>query len=300
MPSDTATANGSARPAGTSTDGGRQPGGGHSGHQDQDPAGLLTAAATTLAGSSGTAAGSSSMDMPSALASITSARRLAAELEDIELASIDAARGSGATWAQIAVAMGARNRQTAQKRHADLARRRPRPPAVDTPGAILSRQPQARHGDRPAATPRTPGPAPDREQARPPDPVMPSPAAETAAAPAAPPAPGQRKRPLPEITGVIIREGRYDLVRAPGHHETRAWHVMVSGTRVGTVRPTWRGERTRPGWEAADNTGLALPTAATGRVTAAGNARTRDAAAVSLLHALQRQQQNGRKRKHPR
>ena len=290
MPPDTATANGRTRPAGTSTDGGRQPDGRHPGHQDQAPGGLL-AAATALAGISGTAAGSST-DMPSALAAITSARRLAAELEDIELTFIEAARGSGATWAQIAAAMGARNRQTAQKRHADLARRRPRPPAVDTPGTTRPRQPQASHDDHPAAPPRTPEPAPNR--------AIPSPAAETAAAPPAPSGPGRRKQSLPEITDAIIREGRYELVRAPGHHETRSWHVMVSGTRVGTVRPTWRGERTRPGWEAADNTGLALPTAATGRVTAAGNARTRDAAATSLLHALQRQQQNGRKRKRPR
>jgi hypothetical protein len=135
-----------------------------------------------------------------------------------------------------------------------------------------------------------PQPGRDRKKEQPRNTDTPPAAASEAAPP--PPAPGQRKQSLPEITDVIIREGRYDLVRAPGHHETRTWHVMVSGTRVGTVRPTWRGERTRPGWEAAGNTGLALPTAATGRVTAAGNARTRDAAAVSLLHALQHQQQN--------
>lgn len=260
---------------------------------------LLTDAATALAGISGTAAGST-MDTPSALAAITAARRLAAELEDSELAFINAARGSGATWAQIAAAMGARNRQTAQKRHADLTRRRPRPPAVDTPDTAPPRRQQARHEDRPAAPPRTPEPAPNREQARPPDPAMPSHAPETPSAPPDPPVISQRKQPMPEITDAIIRQGRYELARAPDHHETRSWHVMVGGTRAGTVRPTWRGERARPGWEAADNTGLALPAASTGRVTAAGNARTRDAAATSLLHALQRQQQNGRKRKRPR
>ena len=281
MPSDTATANGTARTTGTSTDGGRQPDGRHPGHQD--PSALLTDAATVLAGI-GTAVGS--MDTPSALAAITAVRSLAAELEDSELAFIDAARSNGATWAQIAAAMGARNRQTAQKRHADLERRRPRPPAVDKPGAIW-----------PRGMPRASQPAPDREQARPPDPAMPPPAAETAATTPDPPVTSQREQPLPEITDVIIRQGHYKLVRAPGHHETRSWHVMVNGTRVGTVRPTWRGERTRPAWEAADNTGLALPAASIGRVTTAGNARTRDAAAVSLLRALQHQQHNRRKRR---
>jgi Luciferase-like monooxygenase len=45
----------------------------------------------------------------------------AAELERSELALIEAARDGGATWSRIATAMDARNRQTAQKRHADLA-----------------------------------------------------------------------------------------------------------------------------------------------------------------------------------
>jgi hypothetical protein len=72
------------------------------------------------------------------LAALTVARQIAAELERselalIELALIEAARDAGATWTRIAAAMGARNRQTAQKRHADLARRHPRPQTVDTP-----------------------------------------------------------------------------------------------------------------------------------------------------------------------
>jgi hypothetical protein len=41
----------------------------------------------------------------------------------------------------------------------------------------------------------------------------------------------------------------------------------------------------------ANLSGLALPAKGTGRTTPAGNARTRDAAAVSLLRALQRQQE---------
>jgi hypothetical protein len=75
-------------------------------------------------------------------------------------------------------------------------------------------------------------------------------------------------------------------VKAPDHTETRAWHVLVGGRKAGLVRPTWRGERARPGWEGIDNAGAAVPATGTGRVTAAGNARTRDAAAVSLLTML--------------
>jgi hypothetical protein len=76
--------------------------------------------------------------------------------------------------------------------------------------------------------------------------------------------------------------------------------VLVSGRRAGQIRPTWRGERRRHGWEAVGNAGTALPATGTGRVTAAGNARTRDAAAVSLLHTLLRKQENDRrKRKQP-
>jgi hypothetical protein len=69
------------------------------------------------------------LDVTATLASLTTARRLAAELERSELALIAAARDGGATWSQIAVAMGTRNRQTAQKRHADLNRRFQRPPS---------------------------------------------------------------------------------------------------------------------------------------------------------------------------
>jgi len=306
MPPDSATANARTRAASTSTTGGRQPDGEHPGHQDKDPAASLTAAATALAGISGTAR-EDGMDTAAALAAITAARKLAAELEHGELAFIEAARGGGATWSQIAAAMGARNRQTAQKRHADLARRCPCPPSVDTE----SRRQETGHDDRPASTSgpsagnspapaRTGKPAPDRGKDRPPPPAVPAPAAAGAAASPAPPARSQRKQALPKITSAIIAESQYELVRAPGHHETRAWHVLVGGTRAGLVRPTWRGERSRPGWEPVDSTGLALPPAGIGRVTTAGNARTRDAAAVSLLHALQRQQENDRKRKPPR
>jgi hypothetical protein len=301
---DTASANAGTRAAGTSTTSGRQPGE-HPGHQDNDPAGPLAAAATALAGISGTAR-EDGMDAAAALAAITAARKLAAELEHGELAFIEAARSGGATWSQIAAAMGARNRQTAQKRHADLARRCPSPPSVDTPPPPEPRRRETGHDDRPASTSgpgNSPAPAragktaPDRRKDRPPSPAVRAPAAAGAAASSAPPARSQRKQPLPKITSAVIDESQYELVRAPGYHETRTWHVLAGGTRVGLVRPTWRGERSRPGWEAADSTGLTLPPTGIGRVTTAGNARTRDAAAVSLLHALQRQQENDRKRK---
>ena len=92
----------------------------------------LASVAETLEGLSA-AARAGSPDDTAALAALSAARSVAAELERSELALIEAARGAGATWTRIAAAMGARNRQTAQKRHADLARRHPRPPSVDTP-----------------------------------------------------------------------------------------------------------------------------------------------------------------------
>jgi hypothetical protein len=297
MRPDTAGTTAAPPAAGTPADRGHQPG--------REPARLLTAAETALADISGIAR-RGGLDATAALAAITAARKLAAELEHGELAFIEAARSGGATWSQIAAAMGAGNRQTAQKRHADLARRCPCPPSVDMPAPPESRPQETGHDDRPASTSvagagnfpgpaRTSKPAPAREKDRPPSPPVPAPA--PAASPALP-ARSPRKQPL--ITSAIIAESQYELVRAPGHHETRAWHVLVGGTRVGLVRPTWRGERSRPGWEPVDDTGLALPATGTGRVTPAGNARTRDAAAVSLLRALQSQQENERRNKPPR
>lgn len=80
------------------------------------------------------AARGGSLDGAAALTALAAARRIAAELDHSELALIEAARDDGATWSRIAAAMGARNRQIAQKRHADLARRRC-PPPVDAPTA---------------------------------------------------------------------------------------------------------------------------------------------------------------------
>jgi hypothetical protein len=241
----------------------------------------LASVAETLAGLTAAARGGR-LDDTAALSALAAARRLAAALERSELALIEAARDGGATWSRIAAAMGARNRQTAQKRHADLARRCPRPPSVDTPAAPPEpRVQETRHDGSPASV-GNPVPA-AREDSR-----LPPPSAQ-----ATPP----RTRPaVPRITNAIIAGGRYELVRAPDHAETRAWHVLISGNLTGLVRPTWRGERSRPGWEPVDTAGTALPATGIGRTTSAGHARTRDAAAVSLLRALQRQQEEERKK----
>jgi hypothetical protein len=290
------------RPPTASTSSGRQASTEDPGHQEQEHVSPLAAASAALA-SVGDTARQGGMGTSAALAAITAARNLAAELEHDELAFIDAARSDGATWSQIAAAMGARNRQTAQKRRADLERRCPRPPSVDIPAPAGPVREKTGHGDGPspgdlAARAPVRKPTPASGNGRPAAPA--APAAQAPADTSAPPvraATSQRKQSLPVISNEIIREGTYELVRAPEHRETRTWHVLVAGTRIGLVRPTWRGERGRPGWEAADNTGLALPAAGIGRITSGGNARTRDAAAVSLLHALQRQQANERKRK---
>jgi len=252
------------------------------GRQARGAADLLAGTRETLAGLIG-AARRGGLDTAAALASLTAARRLAAELELGELALIEAARDSGATWSQVAAAMGARNRQTAQKRHADLSRRCPRPPSVDTTPPRTPCQPEARHDRRlhHAGVLVAGGDA-----GRAPRVAL-----------AAPSATGGKPQATPKVTPGIIGESRYELIKAPDHAESRAWHVLVGGQRAGLVRPTWRGERSRHGWEAVDNAGTALPATGIGRVTAGGNARTRDAAAVSLLRVLLRQQEDERKQK---
>jgi hypothetical protein len=80
----------------------------------------LASVAETLAGLAA-AARSGGLDDTAALSALAAARGLAAVLERSELALIEAARDGGATWSRTATAMDARNRQTAQKRHADLA-----------------------------------------------------------------------------------------------------------------------------------------------------------------------------------
>ena len=79
-------------------------------------------------------------DVPAALDALIRVRAAAADLERAELAAIDAARAGGATWQQIAAALGMRGRTGAHKRYTDLTRRlsapRPseRPASAATPG----------------------------------------------------------------------------------------------------------------------------------------------------------------------
>jgi len=112
-------------------------------------------AGETLACLLGAARGSAPRDPASALAALSAARRLAPDLERGELALVNAARDDGATWSQISAALSTPNRQTAQKRHADLARRCPRPPSADAPQAPPAPGiPALRQGGRqPAASP---------------------------------------------------------------------------------------------------------------------------------------------------
>ena len=251
----------------------------------------LASVAETLAGLTA-AARAGALDDTAALTALAAARRIAAELEDSEVALIEAARDGGATWTRIAAALGARNRQTAQKRHADLARRCPRPPSADTPAVQPGPQaPDARHDG--SSLPEAK--ALVSEGALPKSTIQADDHARLPPAPARP-ATARRRPAIPRITGAIIAEGLYELVRAPDHAETRAWHVLVGGRLAGLVRPTWRGERSRPGWEPVDTAGIALPATGIGRTTPAGNARTRDAAAVSLLRAIQRQQEHERRK----
>jgi hypothetical protein len=271
----------------------------------QSGAGELAQAAEAVARLTPAALGS--IGSAAALASLGAVRRLAAELERGELGLIEAARDDGATWSQISAALGTRNRQTAQKRHADLARRCPRPlsadipqdqPAPGPPAAMPgSRQPEAgppEGDDAPASDGQLPGqlllplaPAAD---------TRPAPAAAPSSPPGRPATPRRRTAVL-RITDEVIAGSLYELVRAPNYAQTRAWLVLVGGRAAGLVRPTWHGERGRAAWEPVDLSGLALPVKGTGRVTPAGNARTRDAAAVSLLRALQRQQEEEQKQR---
>jgi hypothetical protein len=187
-----------------------------------------------LAGLLSAARGNSPPDAATALAALSAARRLAGDLERGELALIEAARSGGASWSQISAALGARNRQTAQKRHADLARRRPRPPSVDIPQA------------QPAPAPAPPAAKPGSRQ-----PEAIPPAGEDApasagqlpgqlqftlapAAPATPPgkpATPRRRTAIPRITGEVIAESRYELV--PGTGLRRDPGLAGPGRRAG-------------------------------------------------------------------
>ena len=110
---------------------------------------------------------------------------------------------------------------------------------------------------------------------------------------------GHRPRPAEagsaqKITGVIIAESP---VRARAgtrlSRDSRLARPRRRQARRGLVRPTWRGERSRPG--EVGTVRQRRPRAARHRNRpdhSAGPRSTRDAAAVSLLRALQRQQEN--------
>jgi hypothetical protein len=119
-----------------------------------------------------------------------------------------------------------------------------------------------------------------------------APARRPAARPARARAPRRERAAsrLPRITPAVIRDGRSRLVKAPDYAESRTWHVMIGRRRAGLVRPSWQGGETGRAWEAVDLSGEVLQVTGTGRVTRAGNACNRDAAALSLLSALLRQQ----------
>lgn len=138
------------------------------------------------------AARAGELDSAAALAAVAGARRLAAGLEAAELAAIDAARADGATWADIAAAIGAASRQGAQKRRADLARRVPPAPPVrrvagDLAVTVISdgtrRVVLPADGQRTGTAPAGPEP-PAAGDATPPPPPAAAPA-ETSPAPAA-------------------------------------------------------------------------------------------------------------------
>jgi hypothetical protein len=106
------------------------------------------------------------LDATGSLAALILARASADGLERAELTLMDAARADGATWQQIAAAMGARGRSGAQKRHADLSRRHPRP----QPAAVSRPAPEQQPGPG-VARPRADAvPAPQEATAPPPGP----------------------------------------------------------------------------------------------------------------------------------
>jgi hypothetical protein len=115
------------------------------GRLDSAAAGLADLAAAAHAGE---------LDRASAVAAVAEARALAAVLEAAELAAIDAARAAGATWNELAAAIGVRGRQGALKRRTDLARRAPA--AGTAPGGAEGAAPA---GSPQPATPPAPAAA---------------------------------------------------------------------------------------------------------------------------------------------
>jgi len=131
---------------------------------------------------------------PGAGASLGTLTTLRAAVTGLDLAELDligGARDGGATWQQIAAAMGIRTRTGAQKRHADLSRRYRAVPQDETPQPVPAEAGHAQDGtgippDAAAAVPAVQPAAP--EQAPVPDPAT----ADESAGPAA-------RRPVPAL-----------------------------------------------------------------------------------------------------
>src|SRR5690349_15581593 len=207
-------------------------------------------------------------DVPAALDALTQVRAAAADLERAELAAITAARAGGATWQQIAAALGMRGRTGAQKRYTDLARRlsaprqggRPAPAAVPGPSA----PPPPRAMAEPPGTGRPPAvdmPRDDTDHDTPPagrrEPITP-PAGQEAAA--------SGHRPVPEIGP----EWTITQPSGPGGNVV----LWRDGVQVGTVG---RAGLTRA-WTATRDSG--------GTVTGPGGAAGRYSTRTKALMAL--------------
>jgi len=187
-------------------------------------------------------------DVPAALDALTRVRAAAADLERAELAAIDAARAGGATWQQIAAALGMRGRTGAHKRYTDLARRLSAP----------------RQGGRPAPA-AAPGPG-----APPPPPAVAQPSAAGRREPVTPPAgrepAASGHRPVPEIGP----EWTITQPSGPGGNVV----LWRDGVQVGTAG---RAGLTRV-WTATRDSG--------GTVTGPGGAAGRYSTRIKALMAL--------------
>ena len=172
---------------------------------------------------------SGEMDGGTALAALTAVRALAAEMERCELALMDALRDAGVSWGQVAAAMGAARRQTAQKRHADLAARHPAPASGDAApaaGEPATPPPALPGADGDAG--ESPGPRTDAERSA----MM-------------------RHRPVPGLG----KEWTYALPSESSSDAILWWNRT---TRAGGARQAWP----RKGWEPTGKvswTGIGTP-----------------------------------------
>jgi hypothetical protein len=155
------------------------------------------------------------LDAGAALEALTAVRALSAGMERCELALMDALRDAGVPWSQVAAAMGAARRQTAQKRHADLAARHPAPATGGDapPAAPPAAPPPALPGDVDAG--EAPPPRTDEEWSA-----------------------SMRHRPVPGLG----KEWTYALPSESSGDAILWWNKT---TRAGGARQAWP----RKGWE---------------------------------------------------